>query len=557
MKKEKVLNAAAGHRAMPNDTLIFDNSPPDNKFLFGCVLCFVALGLFNILHHVMWRDELEAWMMARDASSLSELFNNIKYQGHPALWFVTLYALSRLTPNPLIMQIFHLALAVGTVYVALRSAPFTKLQKILFIFGYYPFFEYCVISRNYAFGLLLLLIFMSMFRPGFRPGVKKKYIHLSIVLFILCQTNPYGAVIAIALALTLLFELIFFKDTASPISTKTKWQFAAGAIIFAFGLLVSAAQMHPPHDSVWYHPTFLHDNKLVMLTKFLEAVAFIWRAYVPIPMFNMHFWGHNFISHLFADPVNAVKATVVLSIILLIFSLTLFLRRRLALFYYTVGTFGIVLFSYAIYGGSIRHWGHYFIVFVSAVWLSNLYAAKPFNSGNSGVLNKICEFKICKFIEDKRGAIFTAFLVVNVIAAVTANTLNYLYPFSANRETATFIKDNGLDKMPILGDKDYAVSGVAAYLNRPIYYPVTQRHATFIIWDNKREGVNASNILKYAGQYLLMEKQDILLVLTYPPSKDSLAMYNNVSFIKAFENSTLYEERFLLFIMKYIKHEPH
>ncbi|MBF0618521.1 MAG: hypothetical protein HQK88_17110, partial [Nitrospirae bacterium] len=45
----------------------------DIKFTYIVTLVFFVLTLFNILHHVMWRDELEAWMIARDASSLHEL----------------------------------------------------------------------------------------------------------------------------------------------------------------------------------------------------------------------------------------------------------------------------------------------------------------------------------------------------------------------------------------------------------------------------------------------------------------------------------------------------
>lgn len=540
-------------QTVPIDTRsIVKDDLPGNAFILGCVLSFLVLGMFNISNHVMWRDELEAWMMARDASNLSELFNNIKYQGHPSLWFLTLYVLARITPNPLIMQIFHLTLAVGVVYVALRFAPFTKLQKVLFIFGYYPFYEYCVISRNYSYGLLLLLIFLAMYRPGI--SIDKKYISLSVVLFILCQSNPYGAIIAIALVLLLVFELIFLRDKAVSVSSKTKWRFAAGVVIFLCGLFLSAMQMHPPGDSVWYKPVFFYDDKVLMLVKFLESAAFIWRAYIPIPPFNMHFWGHNFISYLFADPIAEVKATLYLSIIIAAYSFMLFLRRGAALFYYSAATFGILLFSYAIYGGSIRHWGHYFIVFVSAVWISNLCEDNPSCSGAVNVRNKSIFNKISHFFEAQKSAFFTLILVLNVVAGVTANTLNYLYPFSANKETAMFIKANGLDKMPILGDKDYAASGVAAYLNRPIYYPVTGRHASFVTWDNKRQGVNPSTILRYAQQYSQEEKQDILLVLTYPPSQDTLAMYNNVSFVEAFTNSVLREEMFILYIMKYVPH---
>ncbi|MBF0319855.1 MAG: hypothetical protein HQL01_08660 [Nitrospirae bacterium] len=480
-------------------------------------------------------------MMARDASTLGELFHNIRYQGHPSLWFLTLYVLSAITPNPVIMQIFHLALATAVAFIALKYAPFTRIQKVLFIFGYYPFYEYCVISRNYAYGLLFLLIFLSLFRPGIKD---KKYINLSIVLFFLCQSNPYGATIAIALALMLLFEWIFFRDAS--VDSKTKWEFAAGILIFTCGLLLSAMQMHPPHDSTWYNPKFFEDNVMLVILKIFEAIAFIWSAYIPIPMFSMQFWGYNFLTHLIADPYKEVTARLYLSLGLAAITTMFFLRRCIALFYYVIGTLGVILFSYAIYVGAIRHRGHFFIVLFSAIWISNLYNVKSFKTG---IFNKVCEF-----FENEKNAFFTFLLMLNVVAGVTANTMDYLYPFSANKETALYIKATGLDKMPVLGDKDYATSGVAAYLNRSIYYPATQRQATFVTWDNKRRGFNGSNILKEAELYSFKEKKDILLVISYPITPDSLAEYGNVEFIKSFTNSVLTVERFYLYKMKYVPH---
>ena len=46
---------------------------------FATALClFVLLGLIGILHHEMWCDELEIWLLARDSGSVRELFENIK-----------------------------------------------------------------------------------------------------------------------------------------------------------------------------------------------------------------------------------------------------------------------------------------------------------------------------------------------------------------------------------------------------------------------------------------------------------------------------------------------
>src|SRR5690242_13054728 len=59
---------------------------------YALAIVFFVLCLLRTLAHVMWRDELQAWMIARESHSLAELFYNARYEGHPALWFLLLYA---------------------------------------------------------------------------------------------------------------------------------------------------------------------------------------------------------------------------------------------------------------------------------------------------------------------------------------------------------------------------------------------------------------------------------------------------------------------------------
>jgi hypothetical protein len=44
----------------------------------------VLLGLL-LAHHEMWRNELQAWLLARDSDSLAELWRNTRYEEHPLL----------------------------------------------------------------------------------------------------------------------------------------------------------------------------------------------------------------------------------------------------------------------------------------------------------------------------------------------------------------------------------------------------------------------------------------------------------------------------------------
>ncbi len=63
----------------PNPAL----SPASRRWL---LLVFFSLGATLILTHALWQDEWQAWLLARDSRSLAELFHNLRYEGHPALW---------------------------------------------------------------------------------------------------------------------------------------------------------------------------------------------------------------------------------------------------------------------------------------------------------------------------------------------------------------------------------------------------------------------------------------------------------------------------------------
>ena len=131
---------------------------------FLLLAVFVFFEYFLVSHHAMWRDELQAWLLVRDSRDIFELFRNLKYEGHPPLWYLLLIPLTRIFSFPESMQWLHLVIAASSVYVLARYSPFTWVQKVLITFGYFSFYEYAVISRNYGIGVLLIFIFCAKIR---------------------------------------------------------------------------------------------------------------------------------------------------------------------------------------------------------------------------------------------------------------------------------------------------------------------------------------------------------------------------------------------------------
>jgi len=132
----------------------------------GTIFVFAILGLIGILHHEMWRDEMQAWLLAKDSPSLGALYQNTVYEGHPLLWHLCLYGLAKISHNPRIMQGFHLLISISSFALIVKTSPFSWLQKRLFGFSYFIFYEYSVISRSYALGVLLVFLFCTIYRQS-------------------------------------------------------------------------------------------------------------------------------------------------------------------------------------------------------------------------------------------------------------------------------------------------------------------------------------------------------------------------------------------------------
>ena len=184
--------------AMPTETVqLFDYSyshrlEKNNYFILGLTGMYLLVSLFAIYHHEMWRDEMQAWLLARDSSNLVDLLRHMKYEGHPALWHLILMPVTRLSESPIGMQVTHLVIATTTVFLIVKYSPFTPFQKFFFVFGYYPLYEYNVVCRNYAIGLLLVVVLCILLEQRYKSPVR-----VAITLFLLSHTSVYALILVI------------------------------------------------------------------------------------------------------------------------------------------------------------------------------------------------------------------------------------------------------------------------------------------------------------------------------------------------------------------------
>ena len=58
------------------------------------------LALYLLVQHELWRDELQAWSIAKASTSPLDVIRNTQFEGRPPLWQLLLWPLTRLFDNP-------------------------------------------------------------------------------------------------------------------------------------------------------------------------------------------------------------------------------------------------------------------------------------------------------------------------------------------------------------------------------------------------------------------------------------------------------------------------
>lgn len=418
----------------------------------------------GLAHHEMWRDEYQAWLVARDAESIAELFGNLTYEGNPALWHLLLYALSRVWTSPFVMQVLSGAIGVATVAVVFRSAPFPTLWKVLLSFGYYLVFEFTIISRVYGLGLLLALLACA-----WSPTWRERPVRLAIVLALLANTTVFGLIIAAGFLGLAIWDA--WRERATVIA-RERVRLSVCAVVVLIMCGASAAQIYPEPDNTFpvSRPAGLDADRLA------QSFGRVAAAYVPIPRLgDRHFWNTNVLDSRTPTGATSVPAWVApLASAALVLIFIAYLRHvpSVALFY-TAGTAAFVGLTYLTGFTATRYTGHLFVLLVVSMWLA-LARARRHAQPVSAPFGQFAH------------SAFTVLLVLGVIGGVGTWHRDYREPFSSSGQAARYLSQSGLDRDEMVAMTDFTTAPLAAILNRQLFYPQQHGPGSFTRWNTRR-----------------------------------------------------------------------
>ena len=480
---------------------------------------YLVLTIIGVYRHVLWRDEMQGWLVALQSQNIFELWSANAPSGHPILYPLLTYISTLIHPNPISMQLMQWLLAAISAFLFVRYSPFTKLHKILFLFGYFPFWEYCLLSRHYV--VLELLVFC-----GAMLVTSKEFSLLltSIVVALLFNTHALGWGIANGFLCVSVFAFSQAGNSRKLISSAQRSWIKIFEIIFSILIVVSSVGL-----------SFL---SIIQTSRTINSstISFDLRSLL---IALGRYLGGNFLvvpnSARWVDLTLAGFASV-----LLIVLTALFIRSSVkALLFYTISLISLLGFNSLVYEGiGSRHFGVYFIVLIGSLWIY-----KADNNRKSLILSKSLgyfDFKV-KTIFSR---IFLVILIVHMVAGVHRVFLDYVYPYSASKDAAQYIKNSEYSQLPLFGTRDVELSSISGYLGRSIYYPEVKRNGTYTQWNDRNDSLMRENSLTYIQEYMQDSNIDHSLVVLSRKSRLT-DQYNSGQFVSTGAVSIRLVDKFL------------
>lgn len=429
-------------------------SQPVLWFIFGM---YSIMAFSSLFYHEMWADELHSWNIAKGSTSLGNLISNTRFEGHPPSWLVLLWGITKITHNPLYMQVAQVLIAVLVVFLLLFYSHLPLVSKAMIPFGYFFLFEYGILSRNYALGVLFGFLTCIVLKREF------KYKSLAYYTLLLMMSNVHLLAMLLAGSLHLYFLL---QVAEQENKRRVVLHILLGILVF----LPATGFIAAPSGSGSTIAILISKSSVSQLAIALQAPL---RSFIPMPAWwTYHFWNTQFLLSL-KDQYPFLKLVIpVCSLVLLACAGNLLKADRKSCLVFVANSIMTFVVSLIFSLHTERYAGYIFIGFVTALWL--------YCDGHS--------------LTKRSTGIVNGLWVIQLMAGIFALSRDVVLPFS----NAFRVKDLA-QKVPA-GQTvvtDYrALNAASAYLDQHVYCIDMQREMSFILWNT-----DMVQLGQYANRY--------------------------------------------------------
>ncbi len=190
----------------------------------------VAAGILQvalIASHDYFVDEWQALQIAVQSPDLAALLANLRYEGHPPLWYLLLRSLAYLVGPGQALMAASLLCGLGTLAIVATRAPTPRAARLAIILAEPILFEFGTVARGYSLGVCLTFLVLALW--------------------------PRRRAVWLALALLPLVDFLFGMIALALIALR--WAqgvkpWPAGLGMFAAGALAAAWSVLPAPDFV-------------------------------------------------------------------------------------------------------------------------------------------------------------------------------------------------------------------------------------------------------------------------------------------------------------------
>ena len=232
------------------------------------ILIAALANLLFVFTHECWRDEAQAWLIARD-NTIFSLFDVTSYEGHPFLWFYVLMPFARLGFPYFTLKVISYVIVLAAIVIIALKSPFGKLTKAIFILS--PMCIYCFVTpaRNYC----LCALFVTLAAMKYKDRDKQPLLY-GLILGLTLQTHVIMAAFVVAECTEWFVSVIMERK----FDRRTVMQLAGMGIAFVSGLFL----LYEFRDtgkalSAFGHPEFQLSRKIIVICFF-----FVWITLISI-----------------------------------------------------------------------------------------------------------------------------------------------------------------------------------------------------------------------------------------------------------------------------------
>jgi hypothetical protein len=319
------------------DTALRELARNRRWWLAGAVTAaYATIIIIGAAHHEVWRDEIVPLSIARGMPSFLDLWQIMRHEGHPLLWYVILRYAYFVFGSTGVLPVLSVLIAIAAILLFVSRAPLPLWMKCLFVFGYLPIFEYSVVARANGLAMLLLFAFCALYADR-----EKHPVGVAVILATLANTTSQGFVTAGAAGIMIAIDAVMAKGRGGL--TTGRYLFASAVYVAG---LAHALASNAPDTSVVSLELFHHHD---------------WNKVIPAV------WGAIVSPAAHSAPLLWVPFTA-----LWLWLAVVLLWRRPALAVFLLGSLvGFELIFTLLYPANPRHMGYVVLVIIATVWLWN------------------------------------------------------------------------------------------------------------------------------------------------------------------------------------------